>query len=167
MAKKKKIEELVKQYNLSDGERQSALRRNAMACVALPTCGLAMAESERYMPELLTKLEGMLVDAGLGGQEIVIRMTGCPNGCARPFLGEIALTGKAVGRYNLYLGASFNGDRLNQLYKENINEQDILDTLRPIIQRYAKERNDGEHFGDFVVRTGYVDAVYDGMKFHK
>jgi len=164
--KKKKIEEIVERYKLATGERHTALRRNAMACVALPTCGLAMAEAERYMPSLLNKLEMILEEAGLRDEEIVIRMTGCPNGCARPYLGEIAFTGKAPGRYNLYLGASFTGDRLNQMYRENITEQEILDTLRPIIHEYAKEREDGEHFGDFVVRKGYVKPVYDGRSFH-
>jgi sulfite reductase (NADPH) hemoprotein beta-component len=164
--KKKKIDELVKLHNLSDGEHQSALRRSSMACVALPTCGLAMAESERYMPSLLSKLEAILEEAGLHNEEIIIRMTGCPNGCARPFLGEIALTGKAVGRYNLYLGASFTGDRLNKLYKENINEAEILNVLTPIINHYAKERQPDEHFGDFVIRSGYIAAVHDGMDFH-
>jgi sulfite reductase (NADPH) hemoprotein beta-component len=165
--KKRKIEQLVEQYGLATGERQSALRRNAMACVALPTCGLAMAEAERYFPTLLAKIEALLDEAGLGGEEIVIRMTGCPNGCARPYLGEIGFTGKAPGRYNLYLGAGFAGDRLNQLYRENITEDEILRTLAPIIQRYAKERLPGEKFGDFTVRAGYVDAVYDGRNFHR
>jgi len=164
--KKKKIEELVEMYKLETGERQSALRRSSMACVALPTCGLAMAEAERYMPSLLSKLETILADAGLRDEEIIIRMTGCPNGCARPYLGEIAFTGKAPGRYNLYLGASFTGDRLNQMYRENITEQEILDILTPMLQQYAKEREDGEHFGDFVVRKEYVKPVYDGQEFH-
>lgn len=164
--KKKKIEELLNQYGLTYGERQTALRRNAMACVALPTCGLAMAEAERYFPSLLTKIEHILDEVGLKDEEIVIRMTGCPNGCARPFLGEIAFTGKAVGRYNLYLGASFTGDRLNKLYKENITEAEILDTLRPILKRYAEERQEGEHFGDFVIRAGIIEAVPDGTLFH-
>lgn len=164
--KKRKIEELVRQYGLDEGSRQSALRRNAMACVALPTCGLAMAESERYLPELLTKIEAILEEAGLREEEIVIRMTGCPNGCARPYLGEIAFTGKAPGKYNLYLGASFTGDRLNRMYKENIGEEEILETLRPMIQRYAQERKEGEHFGDFVIRAGYIEAVRSGLDFH-
>jgi sulfite reductase (NADPH) hemoprotein beta-component len=164
--KKRKIDELVKKYNLTDGDRQSGLRRNAMACVALPTCGLAMAESERYFPELLNKLEAIMEEAGLRGEEIVTRMTGCPNGCARPFLAEIAFTGRAVGKYNLYLGGGFAGDRLNKLYRENIGEQEILDTLRPILFRYAEERREGEHFGDFVIRTGYVKEVHSGLDFH-
>jgi sulfite reductase (NADPH) hemoprotein beta-component len=165
--KKKQIEAIVAQYGLTAGESQSALRRNAMACVALPTCGLAMAEAERYFPSLLDKIEKLLEANGLRDEEIIIRMTGCPNGCARPYLGEIAFTGKAPGRYNLYLGAGFAGDRLNQLYRENITEDEILRTLAPIIERYAKERHEGERFGDFAVRAGYVDAVHDGRRFHR
>jgi sulfite reductase (NADPH) hemoprotein beta-component len=163
---KRKIEELVKEYRLSEGERHSALRRNAMACVSLPTCGLAMAESERYLPTMLNKIESIMEEVGLRDEEIVIRMTGCPNGCARPFLGEIAFTGKAPGKYNLYLGASFAGDRLNKLYRENIGEKEILETLQPIIHQYAQERQEGEHFGDFVIRAGYVKAVHSGLDFH-
>ena len=110
--KKKKIEELIKEYGLTDGAQYSALRRNSMACVSLPTCGLAMAESERYLPTLMDKIEPMLEEAGLRDKEIVIRMTGCPNGCARPMLAEIAFIGKAPGKYNMYLGGGFTGNRL-------------------------------------------------------
>lgn len=163
---KKKIEGLIKEYGLTDGIQYSALRRNSMACVALPTCGLAMAESERYLPELLDKLDLMLEEAGLRDEDIVIRMTGCPNGCARPALAELAFIGKAPGKYNMYLGGSFTGDRLSKLYKENIGETEILGTLGPIFNRYAKERESGEHFGDFVIRAGYVPAVLDGRDFH-
>jgi len=161
-----RIDELVQQFRLHDSRRVSAVRRNAMACVALPTCGLAMAESERYLPHLLTKLETILAEAGLGDDEIVVRMTGCPNGCARPYLGEIGLVGKALGKYNLYLGADFAGQRLNRLYRENIGEQEILETLRPMLFRYAQERLAQERFGDFVIRAGYVQAVTSGQDFH-
>ncbi|OMF02181.1 sulfite reductase subunit beta [Paenibacillus amylolyticus] len=164
--KKKKIEALIQQYNLTDGAHYSALRRSSMACVSLPTCGLAMAESERYLPSLIDKLEPVLDEAGLRDKEIVIRMTGCPNGCARPMLAEISFIGKAPGKYNMYLGGSFTGHRLNKLYKENIGETEILDTLTPMVNQYAKERNEGEHFGDFVIRAGYVPEVLDGRQFH-
>ncbi|MCD4837696.1 assimilatory sulfite reductase (NADPH) hemoprotein subunit [Neobacillus sedimentimangrovi] len=164
--KKDQIDELMKQYGLSDGAHHTALRRNSMACVALPTCGLAFAESERYLPTLIDKIEEIINENGLRDQEITIRMTGCPNGCARPALAEIALIGKAVGRYNLYLGGAFNGSRLNKLYRENIGEGEILNELRVLLSRYAKERNDGEHFGDFVIRAGIVKAVTDGTNFH-
>jgi len=160
------IEQLVDRFRLSDGRRDSAARRNAMACVSLPTCDLAMAESERYLPKLLTKLQTLLTEAGLRDDEIVVRMSGCPNGCARPYLAEIGLVGKALGKYNLYLGADFAGLRMNRLYRENIDEHEILETLRPILHRYARERLSGERFGDFVVRVGYVRAVTSGQDFH-
>ncbi len=163
---KRKIEALIERYGLTDGKRHSALRRNSIACVALPTCGLAMADAERYLPKLLDKIETLLDEVGLREEEIVIRMSGCPNGCARPALAEIAFTGKAPGRYNLYLGGSFTGERLNKLHKENIGEEEILATLGPIFRRYAQERLPGERFGDFVIRAGYVPAVHDGRQFH-
>jgi sulfite reductase (NADPH) hemoprotein beta-component len=165
--KKKKLEELIKTYNLTDGAVYSALRRNSMACVALPTCGMAMAESERYMPTFLSKVELILDEAGLRDEEIVIRMTGCPNGCARPALAEISLIGKAPGKYNLYLGGGFYGQRLNKLYRENIGEEEILGALRPILNQYAKEREEGEHFGDFCIRAGFVKEVRSGLDFHE
>lgn len=164
--KKKKIEDLLKTYGMTDGSYYSALRRNSMACVALPTCGLAMAESERYLPSLIEKLEPMLKETGLQDDDIVIRMTGCPNGCARPMLAEIAFIGKAPGKYNMYLGGGFRGERLNKLYKENVGEAEILDSLGTILSRYAKERNAGEHLGDFTIRAGYVKETTDGTNFH-
>jgi sulfite reductase (NADPH) hemoprotein beta-component len=164
--KKRKITELVEQYGLNDGAQHSALRRSSLSCVSLPTCGLAMAEAERYLPTLIDKLEPIINEAGLRDKEINIRMTGCPNGCARPALGEISFIGKSLGKYNMYMGAGFAGERLNKLYRENIDETEILDTLKPIIHQYAKERETGEHFGDFVIRAGYVKAVHDGQEFH-
>ncbi|HZG86837.1 assimilatory sulfite reductase (NADPH) hemoprotein subunit [Paenibacillus sp.] len=165
--KKKKIEELIKTYGLTDGAQYTALKRNSMACVALPTCGLAMAEAERYLPSLLEKLEPALAENGLRDEDIVIRMTGCPNGCARPMLAEIAFIGKGPGKYNMYLGGGFAGQRLNKLYRENIGEDEILSELRPMLQRYAKEREAGEHFGDFVIRAGYVKETRSGLDFHE
>jgi sulfite reductase (NADPH) hemoprotein beta-component len=165
--KKKKIEELIKEYGLTDGTAYSALRRNSMACVALPTCGMAMAEAERYLPTMMEKLELILDEAGLRDEEIVIRMTGCPNGCARPALAELSFIGKAPGKYNMYLGGGFSGNRLNKLYRENIGETEILDELKPILNRYAKEREEGEHFGDFCIRAGYVKEVRSGLDFHE
>lgn len=164
--KKKKIEQMIEIFGLADGKHNSALRRNSMACVALPTCGLAMAESERYLPALLEKLGLLLDQSGLREEEIVIRMTGCPNGCARPALAELAFIGKAPGRYNMYLGGGFAGNRLNKLYRENITETEILDSLQPIFARYATEREHGEHFGDFVIRAGFVKEVRSGLDFH-
>lgn len=154
------------QYKM-DNLNFTGLRLNAMACVALPTCGLAMAESERYLPTLVTKLEETIEEAGLRDDAITIRMTGCPNGCARPYLAEIAFVGKAPGAYNLYLGGGHKGERLNKLYRESLKEDQILEEVRPIIRRYAKERNEGEAFGDWVIRAGYVKATTAGKNFHE
>jgi len=160
------IDALLKRYKLVTPHQQSELRLNAMACVAFPTCGLAMAESERYLPTLLDKLDVVIKEAGLENDPILIRMTGCPNGCARSSLGEIGFIGKAPGKYNLYLGAGFHGQRLNKLYRENINEEQILAELTPILHRYARERIPGERFGDFVIKAGYVKEVLAGKDFH-
>lgn len=164
--KKRKIQSLITKYKLTDGKHYSALRRNSIACVSLPTCGLAMAEAERYLPSLITKIEEILDESGLHEQEINIRMSGCPNGCSRAAIGEIGFIGKGPGKYNMYLGAAFNGSRLNKIYKENVDEATILQELRTIIPHYAKERLEGEHFGDFVIRANYVEATTDGTNFH-
>ncbi len=164
--KKRKIDSLLKQYNITDGAHYSALRRNSIACVSLPTCGLAMAEAERYLPSLITKIDRILERVGLLETEIGIRMSGCPNGCSRAAMGEIGFIGKGPGKYNMYLGGDFTGQRLNKIYKENIDEEEILATLEPLFVQYAKERSKGEHFGDFVIRKGYVEAVTDGRNFH-
>ena len=134
--------------------------------MALPTCGLALAESERYLPNLVSDLEVILEKAGLRNDEIVIRSTGCPNGCGRPYLGEIGLVGKVPGKYNLYLGAGFDGERLNKLYRTSITHEQIKDELKPILISYAKEREEGERFGDFTIRKGYVEATTAGNNFH-
>ncbi|MCP4781479.1 MAG: NADPH-dependent assimilatory sulfite reductase hemoprotein subunit [Hyphomicrobium sp.] len=162
---KPKINAILKEYGITP-MASSGLRRNSMACVALPTCGLALAESERYLPELLSMLENVLDKAGLRDDDIVIRMTGCPNGCARPYLAEIGLVGRNPGLYNLYLGAAFDGSRLNKLYVEDVNEARLLAILEPMLVRYAKEREDGERFGDFVIRAGYVKPTIAGNQFH-
>jgi sulfite reductase (NADPH) hemoprotein beta-component len=161
---RKRIEALLREHGL--GNDRSGLRLNAIACVALPTCGLALAESERYLPSLVDALEGTLDEAGLRRDEIVIRMTGCPNGCARPFLAEIGLVGRGPGTYHLYLGAAFDGTRLNKLYRPDVGHDEIVAALRPLLLAYAGERRDGERFGDFVVRTGAVAATRNGADFH-
>ncbi|MEW4286270.1 assimilatory sulfite reductase (NADPH) hemoprotein subunit [Priestia koreensis] len=164
--KKKAINALIEEYGLTDGKNYSALRRSSMACVSLPTCGLAMAEAERYLPKLIDKIEEIVDENGLRDEEITIRMTGCPNGCARHALAEIGFIGKAPGKYNMYLGAAFDGSRLSKMYRENIGEEEILTELRGLLASYAKERQDGEHFGDFVIRTGVIKATTDGTNFH-
>jgi len=158
------IEVLMAKHGLTT--QASALRRNSLACVALPTCGLALAESERYLPDLITALEERLAVHGLSKDEIVIRMTGCPNGCARPYLAEIGLVGKGPGRYNLYLGAAYDGSRLSKLYAEDLDHAEIIATLDPLFVAYAKERKGGELFGAFVIRMGFVAATTDGRDFH-
>jgi sulfite reductase (NADPH) hemoprotein beta-component len=158
------IEALVKRYNLV--RPISGLRRNSMACVALPTCGLALAESERYLPDLIDAIDARLSAYGLSDDDIVIRMTGCPNGCARPYLAEIGLVGKGPGRYNLYLGAAFEGSRLSKLYAEDLDHADIVAALDPLLAAYAKERAPNERFGDFVIRAGFVAKTGNGADFH-
>jgi sulfite reductase (NADPH) hemoprotein beta-component len=165
-ADKGKIDALVEQYKLDAYKTASGMRRSQIACVSLPTCGLALAESERYLPSLVTDLEVILEEAGLRDDEIVIRSTGCPNGCGRPYLGEIGLVGKVPGKYNLYLGAGFDGERLNKLYRTSITHEQIIDELRPILLDYAKERESGERFGSFTIRKGYVKATTAGNNFH-
>ena len=144
----------------------SGLRRNSMACVALPTCGLALAESERYLPTLLDALDGRLKVHGLEDDDIVIRMTGCPNGCARPYLAEIGLVGKGPGRYNLYLGAAFDGSRLSKLYAEDLDHDGIVAALDPVFAAYAAQRQPGERFGEFTIRAGFVARTGNGRDFH-
>ena len=155
---------LLAEHGLENGA--SVLRQRAMACVALPTCGLALAESERYLPELVTALDAVMAEAGLASDEIVLRMTGCPNGCARPYLAEIACVGRGPGRYNLYLGGAFDGTRLNKLHRPNVDGGEIVALLAPLFHDYAAARRPGERFGDFVIRRGVVQATTEGNRFH-
>lgn len=156
---RERIDALVAEYKLDGYRRLSGIRRHAVACVALPTCGLAMAESERYLPQLLPKLEALLEQHGLRDEPILLRLSGCPNGCSRPYLGEIALVGRAIGRYDLRLGADFAGRRLNRVVRENIDEGEILAELDKLFARYAAERNEHERFGDFLVRSGALPTA--------
>ena len=153
---RERIDAIVRAHGLDGYRKQSAIRRHAIACVALPTCGLAMAESERYLPTILDKLEARLEQHGLLDAPILLRLSGCPNGCSRPYLGEIALVGRGPGRYDLRLGADFGGQRLNQVYRENVDEAAILAALDPLFARYAAERTNGEYFGDFLRRAGIL-----------
>ena len=160
------IERILQAHGLLAWQQASGVRRNAISCVALPTCGLAMAESERYLPTLLERLEPILARHGLSDEPITLRVSGCPNGCSRPYIAEIALTGRAPGRYNLYLGGGFHGERLGRLYRENVTEAVILSALDELLGHYARERQAGERFGDFVIRAGHVRAVTDGPDFN-
>ncbi|WP_426059787.1 NADPH-dependent assimilatory sulfite reductase hemoprotein subunit [Hymenobacter sp. B1770] len=166
-AHRARIQALLEEHGVWPGTvRHTALRQNALACVALNTCSQAFAEAERYLPQLLDKLDAVIRAHGLADAGILIRMTGCPNGCARPYLGEIGLVGRALGRYNLYLGANHTGERLNKLYAEMLDEDGILRALSPLLADYAAHRELQEGFGDFVVRRGHVQATTHGQNFH-
>jgi sulfite reductase (NADPH) hemoprotein beta-component len=160
------VERYIADGTFSDKSNHSPMRLNAISCVALPTCGLAMAESERYLPDLITKIENLYAKHGLAGEDVKIRMSGCPNGCSRPYIAEIGLTGRAPGKYNLYLGGGYYGQRLNKMYRENIGEAAILEALDQVIARYAAERTPGERFGDFLIRAGVVPEVQEGRQFN-
>lgn len=149
-----------------DNIDHTGLRLSSSACVAFPTCGLAMAESERYLPVLVDKLEAICEEAGLRNDSIVMRMTGCPNGCARPWAAEVAFVGKAPGTYLMMLGGGYYGQRLNKPFKESVTEPEILAIMKPMIKRWALERNEGEHFGDWTIRAGYVKPTVSGKTFY-
>ncbi|HEV3325157.1 MAG TPA: NADPH-dependent assimilatory sulfite reductase hemoprotein subunit [Puia sp.] len=147
------VEKILKKYKVIEHtEAASAIRKNAIACVALPTCPLALAEAQRYLPELIGKIEPLLDKYELDKEDIIIRMTGCPNGCGRPYAAEIGLVGTAPGRYNLYLTGDYQGTRLNKVYKENLDEAAILRELDLLFWLYKKEKITGERFGDFALR---------------
>ncbi|KAK4705861.1 sulfite reductase (NADPH) hemoprotein beta-component, partial [Phenoliferia sp. Uapishka_3] len=160
------IQKILTKYKLDDVDF-SALRLSSAACVAFPTCGLAMAESERYLPVLIDKVEKIIEEAGLRHDSLTMRMTGCPNGCARPWAAEVAFVGKAPGQYLMLLGGGYYGQRLNKPFRESVNEDEILALLKPMIKSYALERNDGEHFGDFVIRKGIISATREGLDFYE
>lgn len=152
-AARAQIDAILAAHGVHDGSGATPLRQRALACVALPTCPLAMAEAERYLPELLSKIEALLGKHALSAEPISLRITGCPNGCARPYLAEIGLVGKAPGRYNLHLGGDLIGERLNVLAHENIDETQILNVLDGWFARYTAERGPSEPFGDFTRRV--------------
>ena len=152
------IEQLARQYGLLD-DNHSEQRKNSMACVSFPTCPLAMAEAERYLPELVTKVEALLSKNGVADDHIVLRVTGCPNGCGRAMLAEVGLVGRAPGKYNVYLGGNKVGTRIPKLFLDNVAEAEILAQLDQLIGRWATERQAGEDFGDFVIRSGVVAEV--------
>ncbi|MEW8135115.1 MAG: assimilatory sulfite reductase (NADPH) hemoprotein subunit [Candidatus Thiodiazotropha endolucinida] len=152
------IEGIARRHDLL-AEGRSPTRLASIACVALPTCPQAMAEAERFFPELLQTIEEIADRHRIDRQAIVMRMTGCPNGCARPYVAEIGLVGKGPGRYNLHLGGDGIGLRLNRLYRKNLNERELLRTLDELFRIYAGERLPQERFGDFAVRRGLVKPV--------
>jgi sulfite reductase (NADPH) hemoprotein beta-component len=144
---------LLGEYGVKTEKQASLLHAASMACPALPTCGLALAESERMLPGLVDRIEKLCGDLGLTDEEIIIRSTGCPNGCARPYMAEIAFVGKAPGRYQLWLGGDVAGTRLNRVWRETVKDPEIENELRPVLARFAKERNPGERFGDWCDRV--------------
>lgn len=155
---KERINEILDAHGISKltGE-SSPIRLNSMACVAFNTCPLALAEAQRYMPAFLSKVEPLLEKHNISKEEIIIRMTGCPNGCGRSVAAEIGLIGTAYGRYNLHIGGDREGTRLNTKYRENIDEAEILATLDQLFEKFAQQKNAGETFGDFVHRSGLLN----------
>ncbi|MCX8239423.1 MAG: NADPH-dependent assimilatory sulfite reductase hemoprotein subunit [Akkermansiaceae bacterium] len=161
------IEALMEDYGIAAKQNRSAMRLNSMACVALPTCGLSLAESERYLPTLIDEIEEVLDEIGLTQDAITVRMTGCPNGCARPYIAEIAFVGRAPGKYNIHLGGGFVGNRIGGIWQRSVKDEEIVGLLRPVLKQYATERNEGERFGDFVIRAGIIHEVTHGSEVHK
>ncbi|MEZ8046740.1 assimilatory sulfite reductase (NADPH) hemoprotein subunit [Vibrio sp. 10N.237.312.C02] len=158
-SQKAQIEKLARQYGLMD-DAVSEQRKNSMACVAFPTCPLAMAEAERFLPEFVTDVEDILKKHGLPEEDnIILRITGCPNGCGRAMLAELGLVGKAPGRYNMHLGGNKAGTRIPKMYKENITSAQILEEIDSLVGRWATERTDNEGFGDFTIRAGIIEEV--------
>ena len=147
------INRVLREHGVLTENPFSPLRLAAMACPALPTCGLALAESERALPDLLTRVEKVLEETGLKGEEIVVRMTGCPNGCSRPYMAEVGLVGRAPNKYQIYLGGNEGSTRLNRLYKDGVKGEDIPEELRSLLTLFAAQRTPGERFGDFCTRA--------------
>ncbi len=154
---KDSIQKILEKFNIiAHTEASSVVRKNSMACVALPTCPLALAEGQRYLPNLIGKIEPLMEKHGLVNEDIIIRMTGCPNGCARPYIAEIGFVGTAPGKYNLHIGGDNQGMRLNKIYKENLDEPAILNELDNLFSQFKKERTIKESFGDFTVRKQLI-----------
>jgi sulfite reductase (NADPH) hemoprotein beta-component len=157
-AQRDAITKILAEHGVPVENQATVLRRASMACPALPTCGLALAEAERFLPDLLGRVEGLLGELGLGQEEITIRMTGCPNGCARPYMAEIGFVGKSPGKYQVYLGGNESSTRLNRLFRENVKEAELINELRPVLARFASERVGGERFGDWCERVLWKEA---------
>ena len=157
------IEALAIEHGLMEAS-VSNQRKDSMACVSLPTCPLAMAEAERYLPDAVTEIEGLLAKHGMPEESIIYRVTGCPNGCGRAMLAEVGLVGKGPGKYNFHLGGDRQGTRIPRMYKENITDTEIMSHLDELIGRWSKERNSSESFGDYVIRAGIVAPVVDSAR---
>jgi sulfite reductase (NADPH) hemoprotein beta-component len=152
-ADKAAINSIFVSHGVKTENQTSVLHAASMACPSLPTCGLALAESERMLPGLIDRIEKLCAEVGLTNEEIIIRSTGCPNGCVRPYMAELAFVGKAPGRYQVWLGGNASGTRLNRVWKDVMKEAELETELRPVLVRFAKERNTGERFGDWCDRV--------------
>ena len=154
-----RVTAILSEHGVSVDNPFSRTRLASMACPSMPTCGLGLAESERALPELLTRIEGLLAELGLPEEEFIIRMTGCPNGCTRPFMAEIAFVGRAPGKYQFYLGGNEASTRLNRLYRENVKTEDLIPELRQVLTRFAQGRSCGERFGDWCARALWSEPL--------
>ncbi|MBX2999235.1 MAG: NADPH-dependent assimilatory sulfite reductase hemoprotein subunit [Caldilineaceae bacterium] len=158
---KDEINTLLAHYKIARIEELTNVRRNAMACPAMPTCGLAISEAERYLPDLITELEAEIADLGLGNEIFAVRMTGCPNGCARPYVADIGLVGQSLDKYAIYLGGNLEGTRLNILYRELIHKDNLRGVLRDVLLAFRERRQPGERFGDWAIRedVGQIERL--------
>ena len=147
------IDQILRKHGVSATHEKSPIRSATMACPALPTCGLAMAESERYLPSLIDRVEGLLQSRGMDREEIIVRMTGCPNGCARPYMAELGFVGRAPRKYNVYVGGNESGTRLNRVYLESVKDEDMESVLGGMLDRFKEGRQNGERFGDWSARV--------------
>jgi sulfite reductase (NADPH) hemoprotein beta-component len=163
LEQKARIEALAIKHGLMEAS-VSNQRKDSMACVSLPTCPLAMAEAERYLPEAVTEIEGILAKHGMQDESIIYRVTGCPNGCGRAMLAEVGLVGKGPGKYNFHIGGDRQGTRIPRMYKENITDTEIMGHLDELIGRWSKERTASESFGDYVIRAGIIAPVVDSAR---
>jgi len=157
---KAEVEQLLGEFGILKVEELSNVRRNAMACPALPSCGLALTEAERYLPDLIGEIEREVVELGLADENFTIRMTGCPNGCARPYVGDIGLVGRTVGKYSVFLGGDPEGTRLNTLYQDIVPTEDLPTTIRSILLAYRNTRQESERLGDWANRVG-VELIHE------
>lgn len=162
---KPELEKILREHGVKLSHEISAVRRWSMACVAWPTCGLSITEAERSLPGVIDQLEVELAKLGLDSEKFTVRMTGCPNGCARPYNSDIGLVGRSPGQYTLYLGGRLLGDRLNVLYKDKVPEEDLIATLVPVFTYFKQERTPGETFGDFCHRKGPEDVAAWSAKY--
>lgn len=155
---KSAVAAILAEHGVKTENQATAIQGAALSCPSMPTCGLGLAESERYLPGLLTRLEAACAEVGLAGEEIIIRMTGCPNGCARPYAAELGFVGKAPGRYQIWLGGNEGSTRVNRLWKDNVKDPDIVGELKPVLARFAKDRRPGERFGDWSARVLWAES---------